>query len=139
MLCPRGAGTSSIRLYETIAAGRVPVIIADQWVAPSGPHWEEFSIRWPEHRVRDLPAFLAAIEPDAASMGRLAREAFDRWFAPDVALSLLLDQLDERRRAPDYAEFPAAGIRDGQYRRAGAARLRMGAHSVKGRIGRSLS
>ena len=25
-LCPRGTGTSSIRLYETLSAGRVPVI-----------------------------------------------------------------------------------------------------------------
>ena len=45
VLCPRGAGTSSFRLYETLAAGRVPVIIADQWVAPVGPNWNSFSLR----------------------------------------------------------------------------------------------
>ena len=37
VLCPRGQGTSSIRLYETLASGRVPVIIADDWVARRGP------------------------------------------------------------------------------------------------------
>jgi hypothetical protein len=29
ILCPRGRGTSSIRLYEALAAGRVPVVISD--------------------------------------------------------------------------------------------------------------
>ena len=44
VLCPQGAGTSSIRLYEVMRAGRVPVIIADQWVAPTGPDWNKFSL-----------------------------------------------------------------------------------------------
>ena len=37
VLCPRGKGTSSIRLYEALAYGCVPVIISDDWVAPAGP------------------------------------------------------------------------------------------------------
>src|SRR4051794_35247965 len=45
VLCPRGHGTSSIRLYETMAAGRVPVIISDEWVAPPGLDWDRFSLR----------------------------------------------------------------------------------------------
>ena len=37
ILCPRGSGTSSIRLFEAMRAGRVPVIISDNWVPPIGP------------------------------------------------------------------------------------------------------
>ena len=37
VLCPRGNGTASIRLFETLAAGRVPVILADSWVPPAAP------------------------------------------------------------------------------------------------------
>src|SRR5258706_12122572 len=44
VLCPRGLGTSSIRLYETLALGRVPVILSDKWVAPEGPDWAAFSL-----------------------------------------------------------------------------------------------
>ena len=31
VLCPLGAGTSSFRVFETMAAGRVPVILSDEW------------------------------------------------------------------------------------------------------------
>ena len=48
VLCPRGRGTSSLRLYETLAAGQVPVIISDQWVPPRGPDWERFSLDGPK-------------------------------------------------------------------------------------------
>src|SRR5690348_8518827 len=43
-LCPRGAGTSSVRLFELMEAGISPVIIADDWVPPIGPKWEEFAL-----------------------------------------------------------------------------------------------
>ncbi len=36
VLCPRGRATSSIRFYEAMALGRVPVVIADDWVPPQG-------------------------------------------------------------------------------------------------------
>ena len=39
VLCPRGHGPSSFRLYETLAAGRVPVVISDQWLAPPDVCW----------------------------------------------------------------------------------------------------
>lgn len=34
VLCPRGGGPSSRRLYETMAAGRVPVVISPRWIPP---------------------------------------------------------------------------------------------------------
>ena len=34
VLCPRGKGTSSFRIFEALSAGRVPVIIADEWMPP---------------------------------------------------------------------------------------------------------
>ena len=55
VLCPRGYGTSSYRLFETMRLGRVPVIISDEWVPPLGPSWLNCSIRISEKRVRELP------------------------------------------------------------------------------------
>jgi Exostosin family len=138
VLCPRGAGTSSIRLYETLAAGRVPVIISDQWVPPAGPRWDEFSFRWPENRVEELPRFLLETEGAAEAMGWRARAAYEEWFAPDVALSAVLDQLEARLRAPDFSDFPAEGRHDGQYVRAGTTRMRMRYHGLRARVGRTL-
>jgi Exostosin family len=139
VLCPRGAGTSSIRLFETLAAGRAPVVIADQWVPPAGPRWEEFAIRWPERQVDELPRVLLDAEPDAEEMGRRARAAYEEWFAPDVALTTVLDQLEARRKRPDFAGFPAAGRRDLQYLRAAAARGNARYRSWGGRLRRRLT
>jgi Exostosin family len=36
-LCPRGAATSSVRIFEMMEAGIAPVIIADDWLPPVGP------------------------------------------------------------------------------------------------------
>src|SRR5262249_18757251 len=43
-LCPRGAGASTIRIFEMMEAGIAPVIIADDWLVPLGPVWEEFAL-----------------------------------------------------------------------------------------------
>jgi hypothetical protein len=85
VLCPRGLGASSIRLFEVMQAGRVPVIISDAWVAPVGPAWETFSVRVPEREVGRLPHLLAALEPRAQTMGELARAAWQEWFSEEVS------------------------------------------------------
>ena len=82
IICPRGGGTSSFRLFEAMMLGRVPVIVSDQWVAPRGPDWGAFSVRVPEARVADIPALLGARRIDAAQMGELARAAWLQWFSP---------------------------------------------------------
>jgi Exostosin family len=139
VLCPRGMGTSSIRLYETLAAGRVPVVVSDQWVPPTGPKWDEFCLRWPENRIDELPGALRDLEGEATAMGRRARSVYEEWFAPDVALSVMLDQLEACSKAPGFTDLPANGIRDLQYVRAGASRLRMQYHGLRGRAGRALT
>jgi len=93
VLCPRGAGTSSFRLYEAMEAGRVPVIISDQWVPPSGPKWESFMIRVPEARVHAIPQLISQHEPFWKQMGQAARDAWESWFAPDVAVARLVQAL----------------------------------------------
>jgi hypothetical protein len=115
VLCPRGHGTSSFRLYETMSAGRVPVIIADDWVPPIGPRWDEISIRWPEAHIDDLPRHLAGRELEAAAMGARARDAYERWFARDVVLAHQLDHLEALTDSKGFSEFPRGGCRNRQY------------------------
>ena len=117
VLCPRGHATSSFRLYETMSAGRVPVILADAWVPPIGPRWEEFSIRWPERHIADLPRYLAEREGEAAAMGARAKDAYDQWFAPDVVLTHQLDQLAALMGNDGLAGFPKGGYKNQQYLR----------------------
>lgn len=126
VLCPRGHGTSSFRLDETLSAGRVPVIIADGSVPPAGPNWDAIAIRWPEVRISELPGYLREHESAAIDMGRRAGAAFAGWFAQDVVLSHQLDQLERLAGSEGFARFRSGGYKNTQYFRAlrGAVRAR---------------
>ncbi len=111
VLCPCGQGTSSMRLYETLAAGRVPVILADDWVAPAGPDWERCSIRWPEVRAAQLPEYLERVEGDWPEMVKAVRDAHHRWLAPDVLFHRFIESLRPMVAADVAQRFPLSGIR----------------------------
>lgn len=81
VLCPRGGGPSSRRLFEAMMLGRAPVVISDRWVAPEGPDWESFCLRVPEARVEEIPRFLEARSSEAEAMGARARRAWLDWFS----------------------------------------------------------
>lgn len=85
VLCPRGGGTATFRLFEAMMLGRPPVVIADAWVAPDGPAWDACSIRVAERDVATIPQLLEARRGDAEAMGAAAREAWLDWFAPEAA------------------------------------------------------
>lgn len=140
VLCPRGAGTSSFRLYEVLAAGRVPVIIADDWVPPQGPDWNSFAIRWPESQIEELPGELQRREGQATDMGLRARRAFETWFASDTAFTNEVDALVALLAHSPRREFPAGGIRDAQfYKVLGAELVRSPRRSLaKSHVAKSL-
>lgn len=83
-LCPRGGGTNTYRLYESMAMGRAPVILSDDWVAPSEPPWDEFSIRIAERDYQSLFQILEEHEDRAEEMGKKARYWWEQYFSPDV-------------------------------------------------------
>lgn len=112
ILCPRGMGTSSFRLYEAIAAGRVPVILSDHWLPPCGPDWESFSVRWPERMTVQLPAYLESIEDRYEAMAAAASAAFDRWFRPEVAFHHIVEMLRPLVEDRVAERFPYRGVRE---------------------------
>ena len=114
VLCPRGYGVSSIRLFETMRAGRAPVILADEWVPPDGPAWERFSLRVPERDWATLPGLLEAREHEAAAMGRLARQQWEEWFSPPVLFHRLVEDCLGIARTRQVPEPVASWIAYGQ-------------------------
>jgi hypothetical protein len=115
VLCPRGNATSSVRLYETLAAGAVPVVIADEWVPPVGPEWEAFSIRWPEGRVDGLIEMLEARDAEWSPMSARARRAYEDYFSPDVYFHQVAERCRELLQAGSLERFPARGVIDRWY------------------------
>ena len=125
--CVRGVqGTSSFRVYEALSAGRVPVIISDDWVAPTGPDWSRFSVRWPEERVAELREVLNAYDDEWWEMSVAAEEAYAQFFAPDVWFHRFAELCSELRQPPRNA-FPERGIRRSAY-------WASGAHAWHGRV-----
>ena len=104
ILCPRGKGPSSYRLYETLRMGRVPVILADQWVPPDGPDWPAFSVRVREQEWQDVPAILEDIEEQAFEMGERARAVWAEWFSREASFHRVVEwclDIQRSRRLPE--------------------------------------
>ncbi len=92
MLCPRGIGTSSFRLFESMEAGVAPVIISNQWVPPPHVDWS-FAVRVNERKIGTIPEVLRAIKDEAADRGQAARAAWESAYAPDVMFDTLGDSI----------------------------------------------
>jgi hypothetical protein len=112
VLCPRGWGTSSIRLYETLAAGRVPVIISDHWVPPRGVNWEALSIRWPEATTRGLIETLEERAADWPAMSSAAREAHSAFFSQEAWFHRVIGLCVEIKESTEPTRFPRRGLRN---------------------------
>lgn len=104
VLCPRGVSVSSIRLFETMRMGRVPVVLSDDWLPPPGPAWETFTIRVREKAFAQLPRVLEEREVEAEAMGKLARAQWEDWFSEEAAFHRVVEwclELKERRIIPE--------------------------------------
>ncbi len=54
ILCPRGAENYSFRFYETLAFGRIPVLIDTNMVLPPNVNWDELCVRIPYEHLSEL-------------------------------------------------------------------------------------
>ena len=115
VLCPRGHGSSSIRLFETIAAGRVPVVISDSWHPPAGLAWQGFCLFVPECEVREIPAYLVDKEKLFPEMAARSSEQFDTYLSQRVRFDYMIGQIEEL--LPHAWHFPTRGVRNMQYAR----------------------
>jgi hypothetical protein len=82
-LAPRGDGNYSLRFYETLALGRIPILIDTDMVLPLEDHiaYDEFIVRIPFQDLSRLPELLLAwydghSDAELLSMQEKAREVF---------------------------------------------------------------
>jgi hypothetical protein len=64
--CPEGTGPNTIRLWESMAVGSIPVIFADTWRPPQikGLQWEDFSVRIPIENYQNTIEILESISAE---------------------------------------------------------------------------
>jgi hypothetical protein len=84
-LCPRGTGVSTLRFWESLRAGAIPVLIADAMRLPEPFDWEQSVVRVPEAHVRAVVERLAAIDAREEAERRAAtRQAHTAFSGPNL-------------------------------------------------------
>jgi len=121
VLCPRGNGASSIRLFEAMQLGLAPVILSDSWVLPEGPDWSQCAIRLAESRISEIESVLAAREVEAESIGQAARQAFRDHFEGASYIRYLVAAAE---RIQDARVFPERIMQKVEYLNLLAMRIR---------------
>jgi hypothetical protein len=84
-ICPRGHGHGTIRFWESLQAKAIPVLLADDWLLPSGFDWEQCVIMLPEKQVREVPEVIRSVTPEREGA---MRAACGRAFALNSGLNL---------------------------------------------------
>lgn len=100
-LCPRGVGVGSIRLFETLRAARVPVIISDDYVLPTGIDWDACAIVVAEREIDQVLELVAEREEDWAAMAAAAYGEWSAHYADNVLLDTIAHNLQAVSGAPD--------------------------------------
>lgn len=92
-LCPRGTGIGSVRLFESMAMGCVPVIIADGYIQPLSQKldWNKFSISVDESLVEDIPKIIKQYDFD--SMGKEVCRIYNKYFSNDTLHTSIMESL----------------------------------------------
>jgi len=88
-LCPRGFGVQSIRFFETLFAGRIPILISDNYRLPLDHHIDYASLVFKisesdvlklDDRVADF--FRLHTMEDLCQKANAARDVWENYFAP---------------------------------------------------------
>jgi hypothetical protein len=85
-LCPSGSGPNSIRIWESMSFGSIPVILADTLVLPilKNVDYTECFIFWKETEIDRLYDHLKSIDDDVVEkMSTKCIELFHRYFSKD--------------------------------------------------------
>lgn len=92
-LCPAGWVPNSHRIYESMALRRCPVIIADQYVPPSGPEWESLALFISEKKLSSIKKILDSRQADFEKLGENAYRAWEKFFSPQSVCKYYVNQL----------------------------------------------
>ncbi len=93
-LCPRGRGSASIRIFEVMKMGIAPVIISDDWIAPSKIDWSSCSIIIPEKDYASIESILEKHESSYEEMGVQAKNTYEQYFSEDAYVSYILNGIE---------------------------------------------
>jgi hypothetical protein len=105
-LCPSGCGPNSIRIWEAMCHGSIPVILADTIVmppCPKGTTWTDYCIFWKESEIDTLYDYLKRF--DTAQMMKMSAaciELYNQYFSENTLHRIVI----EHSYAQEMGEVP---------------------------------
>lgn len=72
-LCPEGTGPNTIRLWESMAIGVIPVIFSDDWIPPkiTGLEWSDFSVFIKSKDLKNTSSILRSFSEEKLEIMKL--------------------------------------------------------------------
>ena len=117
-LCPSGSGPNSIRLWESLGFGCIPVVLADQLRLPgSQSEWDKAIIRVPEveQSVGELPERLSRVARDAERLSEMRAAGNKLWLKYGVNGPVsILKEFNNTKRIYRLAINKRGYIREGR-------------------------
>ncbi|MEM8722315.1 MAG: exostosin family protein [Cyanobacteria bacterium P01_G01_bin.39] len=95
VLCPRGIGWGSIRLFEVMKLGVAPIIISDKWLPPMGPDWESFALFIKQSDLKNLVEIVESYADEYEERGHLARKAWEEYFSDSVVFNNCIEAIED--------------------------------------------
>ena len=97
VLCPRGFGLSSVRFFETLAFGRIPVLISDDTKLPLEEKidYDKFIIRVEENDLESIESRIIDFKKnnDLMEVSKISRETWEKWFFPEKIEDFIVNSL----------------------------------------------
>lgn len=92
-LCPSGSGPNSIRLWESLSYGSIPVILSDNLVLPTiDEDLMKCVIIWPESNIKFLREYLLTIDDvTIQQMQKMCINVYKRSFSHDTMHRYILE------------------------------------------------
>jgi len=69
--CPSGSGPNSIRFWESLGAGSIPILLADTLELPNNDMWDRSILRIPEEKIFEINEILSQISEEEEHDRRL--------------------------------------------------------------------
>jgi hypothetical protein len=109
VLCPRGCGLSSYRLFETMSLGVAPVLISNNWKPVELVDWS-FALIIRENQISLIDQIVRSHEHEWQARGRVARETYVRFFSGDAIAATLYHQLANLQSIYAPSKEPLIGV-----------------------------
>jgi hypothetical protein len=117
-ICPSGAGPNSLRLWECLANGSIPVLLSDRQELPSldglfadkAYRWEDVMVIHPEADLKSLPERLQQITHEQLDAMQAAGQAVFKQVINQSCYGAMMKPYERLAQAPDSSFYASQAL-----------------------------